>query len=124
MRQSDAELLTIREWESWAAQNVKVPPASGDDALTFYGHLVSDRSDLLAFRHAGDKWQLIRSWLQRHEVMPLGLSLRAAIKPSNRKDSSAARQCGALGGTDWPYRRPGARRYGPPFNRQIVWRVT
>ena len=66
MRQSDAELLTIREWESWAAQNVKVPPASGDDALTFYGHLVSDRSDLLAFRHAGDKWQLIRSWLQRH----------------------------------------------------------
>jgi hypothetical protein len=66
MRQSDAELLTIREWESWAAQNVRVFPASGTDALTFYGHLLSDRSDLLAFRHAGDKRQLIRGWLRRH----------------------------------------------------------
>ena len=40
MRQSDAELLTIREWESWAAQNVKVFPASGADALT-YGAIFS-----------------------------------------------------------------------------------
>ena len=66
MRQSDAEAMTLREWESWAAQNVKSRPASGADGLAFYEHLVSHRSDLLAFRYSGDKWQLVRGWLLRH----------------------------------------------------------
>jgi hypothetical protein len=60
----DAERKIIRAWDAWA-------PKQGDSASLrdgipfFYRHLQKEKSELLNFRYAGDKWQRVYGCLLR-----------------------------------------------------------
>jgi hypothetical protein len=66
MKRTDAEIEIMSEWRKWRAIHVadgKTP--SGTEALIFFGHLQQTRPDLVAFRHSGHKYQLVKGWLSR-----------------------------------------------------------
>jgi hypothetical protein len=59
----DAERKIIREWDTWAPK--QSDPASLRDGFPFYRHLQKEKSELLNFRYAGDKWQRVYGCLLR-----------------------------------------------------------
>ena len=62
MRKAEAETAIIDEWHRYVAENSISRPTTWH-AFGFTGHLTSNRLDLLQFRCAGDKYQVIRGWL-------------------------------------------------------------
>ena len=63
MNREKARLGALREWKRWRDANGVTAEATGNDALRFYGHLQANRSDVLEFKGAGDKWQVVHGWL-------------------------------------------------------------
>ncbi len=64
MKIEDVKLSVIREWDVWAAANLRPDQeASGDYGLAFYVYLTSERPDLLKFKTHVDPWQTIHGWL-------------------------------------------------------------
>ena len=59
----DAERKIIREWDAWAPK--QSDPASLRGGTPFYRHLQDEKSELLNFRYAGDKWQRVYVCLLR-----------------------------------------------------------
>ena len=62
MTKDEAKQKILAEWSSWASTNAIAVPR-GADALAFFGYLQGYRSELLAFRSSGDKWQVVHGWL-------------------------------------------------------------
>ncbi len=67
MKQKEAKILIIREWEHWLqSQCIDPASASGRDTLKFYFELQDKKSALLDFQSRGrDKWQIVHGWLLR-----------------------------------------------------------
>jgi hypothetical protein len=64
VRNADAKRAVIREWDRWVKDH---PDAPGDrmGGLGFFTYLQKEKSELLDFRAAGDKWQVVHGWLLR-----------------------------------------------------------
>jgi hypothetical protein len=69
MKQKEARILIVREWERWLqGQSIDPGSATGRDTLKFYFELQDNKSDLLEFQSRGrDKWHIINSWLLREQ---------------------------------------------------------
>lgn len=69
MKQKEAKILILREWERWAkTQSIDLDHATGRDTLKFYFELQDSNSDLLDFQSRGrDKWHIINGWLLREQ---------------------------------------------------------
>ena len=64
MKIEDIKLSVIREWDAWAATNMRPDEeASGDHGFVFYVDMTLARRDLLMFRTHVDPWQTIHGWL-------------------------------------------------------------
>jgi hypothetical protein len=63
MTREQARLGVLREWRGWRDANGVTTEATGNDGLRFYGHRQSRRAELLKFKGAGDKWQIVHGWL-------------------------------------------------------------
>jgi hypothetical protein len=58
-----AKQAVIKEWDDWASKHGE--DVVGDGML-FFGYLQRERPDLLLdFKHPGDKWQIVYTWLLR-----------------------------------------------------------
>jgi hypothetical protein len=62
VRKEEARRAILSEYEGWAKKHP-------DDAIMmggflFFRYLQNERSDLLDFRAAGSKWQIVHGWLQ------------------------------------------------------------
>jgi hypothetical protein len=62
MKKEEARVHVIHEWTSWQREN------AGDSHITnmllFYNWLQANRPEILSFRSSGDKWQVVRGWIQ------------------------------------------------------------
>jgi hypothetical protein len=69
MKQKEAKLLIVREWDHWLrTQSINPDHASGRDTLKFYFELQDTKSSLLDFQSRGrDKWHIINGWLLREQ---------------------------------------------------------
>ena len=67
MKQKEARILIIQEWERWLqTQSIDPNDASGRDTLKFFFELQDSSSELLDFQSRGrDKWHIINGWLLR-----------------------------------------------------------
>ena len=65
MKQSEARILIINEWDRWiSTQAVGQDGPTGKDSLKFFHELQDAGSPLLDFQSRGhDKWRIIHSWL-------------------------------------------------------------
>jgi hypothetical protein len=73
MKQKEAKVLIVREWEQWLqSQSIDPASAGGRDTLKFYFELQDRKSELLDFQSRGrDKWQIVHAWLVReHHSFP------------------------------------------------------
>jgi hypothetical protein len=66
MKQQEAKILIIREWDRWVkTQSTDPGGPTGRDSLKFFLELHDAQSPLLNFRHKGrDKWQIVHAWLR------------------------------------------------------------
>ena len=63
MLQLEAKDKLMKEFDEWKQKNNFGGKPTESDALQFFAHIESDKSHLLNFRCAGDKWQRLKSWL-------------------------------------------------------------
>ena len=86
MKQSEAEARIKLRFLDWLEEEGLQIPVNGNKAFKFYGHLLSNHSDLLEFSYQGDKWQPIHGWLERAGLVsdPIGPPRdRRLIKPQS-----------------------------------------
>jgi hypothetical protein len=62
-KKEDARLAVLREYDRWAKANPNDAKKMG--GFVFFAHLEKERPDLLEFRAAGSKWQIVHLWLPR-----------------------------------------------------------
>ena len=65
MKQSEARVQIIQEWDRWIlTQAIDPDGPTGKDSLKFYHELQDSGSLLLDFQSRGqDKWRIIHAWL-------------------------------------------------------------
>jgi hypothetical protein len=65
MKQSEARVRIIQEWDRWIlAQAIEPDGPTGKDSLKFFHELQDAGSSLLDFQSRGqDKWRIIHAWL-------------------------------------------------------------
>lgn len=65
MKQSEARVRIIQEWDRWIlTQAVEPDGPTGKDSLKFFHELQDTGSSLLDFQSRGqDKWRIIHAWL-------------------------------------------------------------
>ena len=105
MKQSDARVLILQQWDNWIlTQAVDPGGPTGKDSLRFFYELQDDGSPLLDFQSRGqDKWRIIHGWLlgaerlSDHWMMPAPRvqQLRAgrgrpAASPERRREAASA----------------------------------
>ena len=61
-KQEDARLAVLREYDSWAKHLPNDAKKMG--GYVFFGYLEKEKPDLLDFRAAGSKWQIVHLWLR------------------------------------------------------------
>jgi hypothetical protein len=61
-KQEDATLAVLREYDRWAKDHPNDAKKMG--GYVFFGHSEKERPDLLDFRAAGSKWQIVHLWLR------------------------------------------------------------
>jgi hypothetical protein len=62
MKKEQARRAVLSEYDSWA--NKHPGDASIMGGFLFFRYLQTDRSDLLDFRTAGSKWQIVHGWVR------------------------------------------------------------
>jgi len=62
MSKEQARRAVLSEYDSWAKNHPDDASIMG--GFLFFRYLQTDRSDLLDFRTAGNKWQIVHGWLQ------------------------------------------------------------
>jgi hypothetical protein len=65
MKQSEARVRIIQEWDRWILmQSIEQDRPTGKDSLKFFHELQDAGSPLLDFQSRGqDKWRIIHAWL-------------------------------------------------------------
>jgi hypothetical protein len=102
MKQSEARVLILQQWDNWILTHVVDPGGpTGKDSLRFFYELQDDGSPLLDFQSRGqDKWRIIHAWLldaerlSDHWMMP-SPRLIPARKPRSVGGKAAANKSGA-----------------------------
>ena len=62
MKKEEARLAIVSEYDRWAKKHPDEAIMMG--GYLFFRYLQDERSDLLDFRGAGDKWQIVHGWLR------------------------------------------------------------
>ena len=62
MKKEEAKARILIEWGRWIKDNPRDKP-TGNGGFSFFGHLSTNKLNLLNFRCSGDKWQAIHGWL-------------------------------------------------------------
>jgi len=91
MKQSEARVLILQQWDEWILTHAIDPGGpTGKDSLRFFYQLEDDGSPLLDFQARGqDKWRIIHAWLLSAErVFDYWISPAPPIVPA-RKPRSA-----------------------------------
>jgi hypothetical protein len=61
-KQEDARVAILREFGRWAKEHSNDAKKMG--GYVFFGYLEKERPDLLDFRAASSKWQIVHLWLR------------------------------------------------------------
>ncbi len=66
MKQKEAKILIVQEWDRWVkTQSIVAGGPGGRDSLKFFFDLQDRRSPLLDFQsRTRDKWQVVHEWLE------------------------------------------------------------
>lgn len=62
MKQAEAKPQIISLWKDWLRANAS--GSTGQDMQLFYNFLREQAPDLLTFKASGDKWQVVKGWIQ------------------------------------------------------------
>jgi hypothetical protein len=62
MKKEEARRVVLSEYDRWEKKHPK--DASMMGGFLFFRYLQEERSDLLDFRGAGNKWQIVYGWLR------------------------------------------------------------
>jgi hypothetical protein len=62
MKKEEAKRTVLSEYDRWAKKHPDAAKMMG--GFLFFRYLQEERSDLLDFRAAGSKWQIVHGWLQ------------------------------------------------------------
>jgi hypothetical protein len=62
MKKEEARLAIVSEYDRWAKKHPDEAIMMG--GYLFFRYLQNERSDLLDFRGAGDRWQIVHGWLR------------------------------------------------------------
>jgi hypothetical protein len=62
MKKEEARRAVLSEYDGWAKKHLNAAIMMG--GFLFFRYLQQERSDLLDFRAAGSKWQIVHGWLQ------------------------------------------------------------
>jgi len=62
IKKEEARRAVLSEYDSWAKQHPNQASMMG--GFLFFRYLQKDRSDLLDFRAAGSKWQIVHGWIR------------------------------------------------------------
>jgi hypothetical protein len=62
MKKEEARRTVLSEYDRWARKHPDAAKMMG--GFLFFRYLQEERSDLLDFRAAGSKWQIVHGWLQ------------------------------------------------------------
>ena len=87
MKQSEAKVLIIKEWDRWVStQIIEQDRPTGKDSLKFFHELQDTRSSLLEFQSRGqDKWRIIHAWLlSADRLSDDWISIAPRITPARR----------------------------------------
>jgi hypothetical protein len=88
MKQSEARVLILQQWDEWIVTKPVDPGGpTGKDSLRFFYELEDDGSPLLDFQARGqDKWRIIHAWLLGAErLSDHWLSPASRIAPARRQ---------------------------------------
>lgn len=64
MKIAEAEIKIVAELRKMFA----VSPMGADGGMVEYQTLLKQYPDLFQFRYSGDKWQVIKGWMNRHKL--------------------------------------------------------
>ena len=87
MKQSEARVRIIQEWDRWiVTQAIEQDRPTGKDSLKFFHELQDTGSPLLDFQSRGqDKWRIIHAWLLGADrLFDDWISAAPRIAPSRR----------------------------------------
>ena len=62
MKQEEARRSVLSEYDSWAKKHPNQASMMG--GFLFFRYLQTDRSELLDFRAAGNKWEIVHGWIR------------------------------------------------------------
>jgi hypothetical protein len=62
MKKEEARRTVLSGYDRWAKKHPDAAKMMG--GFLFFRYLQEERSDLLDFRAAGSKWQIVHGWLQ------------------------------------------------------------
>ena len=62
MKKEETRRAVLSEYDGWAKEHPNAANMMG--GFLFFRYLQQERSDLLDFRAAGSKWQIVHGWLQ------------------------------------------------------------
>lgn len=97
MKQSDARVLILQQWDNWISMQAVDPGGpTGKDSLRFFYELQDDESPLLDFQSRGqDKWRIIHAWLLGAERLSDHWMMPAPRIMPTRKPRPARSKTGA-----------------------------
>ena len=62
MKKEEAKRAVLSEFDSWVKKHPDDASVMG--GFLFFRYLQEERSDLLDFRTAGSKWQIVHGWIR------------------------------------------------------------
>ena len=62
MKKEEARRAVLSEYDSWAKKHPNQASMMG--GFLFFRYLQTDRSELLDFRAAGNKWEIVHGWIR------------------------------------------------------------
>jgi hypothetical protein len=62
IKKEEARRAILKEYDTWAKKHPNHVTMMG--GFLFFRYLQNERSDLLDFRPAGEKWQIVHGWIQ------------------------------------------------------------
>jgi len=62
MKKEEARRAVLSAYDSWAKKHPNDASVMG--GFLFFRYLQQERSELLDFRAAGNKWQIVQGWLR------------------------------------------------------------
>jgi len=98
MKQSEARVLILKQWDRWILKRSVDPGGpTGKDSLKFFHELQDTHSPLLQFQARGrDKWRIIHAWLLDAErLFDDWISPAPRIVPTRKPEHPVRKKPGA-----------------------------